>query len=104
MEHGNALGRAQFRERRFQLHYFTNGFLDETLDRVFTPWLQRRLPKTTPKPLHACKTDPLDLTGLSVQHMNTGSREDLIHFFGLPCLIIVIAEDGDNRHGCRRVG
>ena len=102
VQDGDALGRSQLRERRLELEGLVDGLPHESFDDFLAPGLERTLPEASAQPLGAGEAHAVDFAGFAVQQVDAGVNEQTLDLVGLVRFVVVVAEDGNDRHALDR--
>ena len=65
---------------------------------VFAPWAEHAAAEAAGESLDAGEADAVHFHGLAIEQPNAGFGEDLAHLGDGARLVVVIAEDADNRN------
>ena len=93
---------SQLPQRGLQLQRLVQCLPHELLDQPLAPGAQRPPSEPSGKPLDPGEPDAQHFVGLAVEHVNAGVTEDLGDLALLARLVIVVAQDRDDRHRDRR--
>src|SRR5262249_15870684 len=77
--------------------------MNEALNRLLSPGLEGALAKAAGKALDAGKADPLNLSGVAIEHDDSAVGKDvpkLLLFAGFVFMVPKHGEDGDLHHNC----
>jgi len=92
------VGRAQPRQRGFELQRLVDGLAHELLDDRLAPRAERALAEAAAETFHAGDADAAQLARVAVEHRKAGVGENPTHLIGLPRLDVVVAEHGRGRN------
>jgi hypothetical protein len=96
MEHGHALDGAQARERALELDRLLGGLVDEVLEALLAPRLERSLAEAAHVAFDACKAHAVQLDAVAVENVDAGRREDLLYLLRAARLVVVVSEHSDD--------
>src|SRR5262245_37146779 len=97
MQERNSLRRLQPRDGFFQFEGLSDHLLNTVLDAVFTPGLQRSLPKSSNESLNTGEANAKDLAALPIEHNNPSLTENALHLLYLARLKVMITQNGQDR-------
>jgi hypothetical protein len=98
VQNGDAGCRPQGSKGGLEFQSFVEGGLHEILVQLLAEWAQRTPSEAAPEPLNAGEPNALDLDVAAVQDMNTTLGELLRENVLAPRLIVVVPQNGDDRH------
>lgn len=98
VQHCDALIGAQLGQRGFEFERFVDGFVDELLDRIFTPGSERAASISAGKTFYAGKADAMDFACLAIEHAHSRTGKNAHDLIRFSRFVIMVAEHRNDRN------
>lgn len=98
VEEGDALRGMESAEGALEAEGLVYGFLNESLNEGFAPWIEHQLSEPAAKSADAGESDAVDLGSLAIEDLDAGFLQDIGDVGGVTGFVIVIAQDGEDRN------